>query len=527
VRVDTGLYGDCLNSLQRFPSLRGEACIAVIEWPDLDPRLGLRLLPGRGITDLSDILNNAAMRLTQFEHALRNVAEIAPVALALPTLPLPPVAHTPGWQAGAFELRLQENLFKTAAALAEAPRIRVVNRQTLDDRSTWMGRLDVKSALNFDFPYSLPHTDGLADLLVQAAIPPMPYKGIITDLDNTLWRGIIGEVGAEGVSWDLDHHSQIHGLYQQVLRSLAQTGTLIAIASKNAPEFAEEGLKRADLVLPLDRVFPVEIQWRPKSEAVTRILQAWNIGADSVIFVDDSPTELAEVQAAHPGLLALRFPERDDQAAYELIERLRTLCGKTVLSQEDSLRIESLRAAYERTIDTETTAHDPETFLRQSEPVLTVTYAKAPIDPRALELINKTNQFNLNGKRYTEGQWQAYLGRPDTMLMVASYEDRYGALGKIAVLAGRLDGRRMTIDTWVMSCRAFSRRIEYGCLQRLVDACAVDEISFDYLSTERNGPLQDFLRAILGAEPAPGVTLPSDAFLRNCPPHYFSDRNLP
>jgi FkbH-like protein len=229
------------------------------------------------------------------------------------------------------------------------------------------------------------------------------------------------------------------------------------------------------------------------------------------------------VQSAHPGIRTLRFPQGNDQQAYALLEQLRTLFGKSRVSDEDALRLESLRSAYRRTADNSGGESNPEDFLKQSEAVVTVSFRKDPPDPRALELVNKTNQFNLNGKRYTEGQWQTYLNQPETELMVVSYEDKYGALGKIAVLSGRRDGARFVVDSWVMSCRAFSRRIEFQCLQALFGTFGLEEIRFDYAATERNGPLQDFMKEILGDLPEGNGSLTQEVFRRNCPPLYFKE----
>src|SRR5579871_2911563 len=96
VRIETGLYGDCLAGLKRVPALQREASIVVLEWADLDPRLGLRRLSGWSPADLPDILNTVAMRAALLEEGIRCAAEAAPVALTLPTLPLPPVSYTPG-----------------------------------------------------------------------------------------------------------------------------------------------------------------------------------------------------------------------------------------------------------------------------------------------------------------------------------------------------------------------------------------------------------------------------------------------
>ena len=123
-------------------------------------------------------------------------------------------------------------------------------------------------------------------------------------------------------------------------------------------------------------------------------------------------------------------------------------------------------------------------------------------------MINKTNQFNLNGRRYTESEWLSFLRDSKSHLLVASYKDKYGQLGKIAVLGARIDGDRAAVDLWVMSCRAFSRRIEHQCLRQLFGRFGVDEISFDFERTPRNTPFEEFLTGLLGAKPKAPVLVP-------------------
>src|SRR5438094_3151416 len=179
-------------------------------------------------------------------------------------------------------------------------RISVVNAQRLDRLSNPRDRFDLKATLASGFPYGLSHASTLAGLLAQSMQDALPKKGLITDLDNTLWNGIVGDAGAQAVWWDLDHHSQIHGLYQQFLNTLAQEGVLVAVASKNDFPVVEEVFRRNDILLPRERVFPWAVDWQSKSKAMAEILKTWNVDPDSVVFVDDNPAELAEVQTAYP-----------------------------------------------------------------------------------------------------------------------------------------------------------------------------------------------------------------------------------
>jgi FkbH-like protein len=348
---------------------------------------------------------------------------------------------------------------------------------------------------------------------------------VITDLDGTLWRGILGDVGAEGVSWD--GHAHAHALYQQLLSSLAEAGVLVAVASKNDPPLVEEAFRRPDCLLARDQVFPCEIHWGLKSHSIARILDAWRIGADSVVFVDDDAMQLAEVKAAYPEIECLLFPQ-GDQEVYELLVRLRDLFGRSALTEEDRLRSESLRTTSSTRLRATPEASEPaapaeiDWFLAEAEATLKIETVKEPMDLRGFELLNKTNQFNLNGKRITEGAWRAYLREPDTFLLTVSYRDKFGALGKIAVLSGRRTNGDVRVEYWVISCRAFSRRIEHRCLQVLFDRFGVPTLTFDFLPTPRNGPLRMFLSELLGVPPQPGLVLTREQFALRCPPLFHA-----
>jgi FkbH-like protein len=517
IAIATGLYGDSLGSLEALRERPPSAVAVVLEWADLDPRLGLRALGGWRPDDLCDILATVRARGERFRQAIDAAAADAPLVLCLPTLPLPPVAHTPGWQASPFELELREILAGFASLVAAAPGVRVVNPHRLDLASQPAERLDVKSELMSGFPYRIAHADAVAASLARLIRPPQPKKGLITDLDDTLWRGLLGEVGVAGITWHLDHHTHAHALYQRMLTALAGAGVLVAVASKNDDVLVAEAFGRTDLVLDAACVFPREVHWRPKSESVGRILRTWNVAPDSVVFVDDSPMELAEVQAAFPEIECLSFPIQDDAAIYDLIVLLRDRFGKGTLTREDTLRLESLRRAAEaRTEGPGAPPAPANALLDAARPELRLSFAKGPADPRALELINKTNQFNLNGRRFTEGEWQALLRAPDTFLLRAAYEDKFGPLGTIAVLAGRGRGLAVHIDAWVMSCRAFARQIEHRCLAAVFETLGAEEVVLDYEATARNGPLRDFLQGF--APPAPGPRLSREAFAAKCPP---------
>jgi FkbH-like protein len=512
IEVSEGIFGDLLGNLSRFSKSDFEFGGAFLEWSDLDPRLGIRSTARWNNSELSNILTTAQTRALRLQQQIDENSRFAPIAISLPTLPLLPLSFTPGWQASSFDLELHGIVQSLGSTISRNPRVRVLSSQRIDMESPLKERFDVEAELLTGFPYRLLHASVLAFSAALLLRPQVPKKGLITDLDDTLWKGILGEDGIDGISWDPEHNSQMHALYQRFLGSLASAGVMIGVASKNDPALVNEALEREDLALSPSVLYPIEAHWETKSQSVARILETWNVSADSIVFVDDSALELAEVEAAQHGIQCLRFPVGDEAGIYNLVLELRDIFGKGAIFPEDLIRSASIRHSHPSSDSRAAVATDD--FLDNVKAETTFDFNKLPLDPRALELVNKTNQFNMNGRRYTEASWLKLISEPSAYLMVAAYRDKFGPLGKIAVVAGLVRGGRLSISTWVMSCRAFSRRIEYKCLAELVNHFGPEEIAFDFLPTERNGPFSNFLSEILGTAPSPNCTVPREVLQR-------------
>jgi len=496
--IRAGLFGDLIGNIERLKSSEADVLAVALEWSDLDPRLGIRSLGGWRPLDVADIVQSAELNAGRLLRALDAVSRDITVVVSLPTLQLPPAFTTRPLQSGQSERQLHRILAQLAESVSGLSGVRILSEQKLAAVSAPAERYDLKSDLGAGFPYTLGHASALGDLLANLIENRMPMKGLITDLDDTLWSGIVGDDGIDAISWSLEKHSQVHGLYQQLLASLVAAGVLVGVASKNDMSTVAQAFERRDMLLSNEDVFPYEVHWSSKSESVRRILNTWNIAADAVVFIDDNPAEIAEVQAAFPELTCRLFPKGDPPRVMALLEELRDLFGKAVISDEDSLRLSSIRSAGAWRDANGTSASASDDFLRSAGSRICFECSHAIGDMRALELVNKTNQFNLNGKRYAESEWRQFLADPAAFLLTAAYEDKYGALGKIAVLLGTRQSDRAHVQAWVMSCRAFSRRIEHQCLQYLFDEFGVGQISFEYTPTTRNGPLQEFLKSLVG-----------------------------
>lgn len=515
--VKTALFGDLAGNIERQNASELDSAAIVLEWSDLDPRLGLRCLGGWRPENVGDIVNSAAGMAERIERAIAGISAHFPIVVSMPTLPLPPLFTTRAAQQSSAESALHRISAGLADALAANSAVRIVSQPRLSLSSPASGRYDVKSDLTTGFPYTISHAAALGELLASLVHCAPAMKGLITDLDDTLWSGIVGDDGVEAISWDLDHHTQVHGIYQQFLSALAGSGVLIGVASKNDSAVVTRAFERPDILLSARDVYPFEVHWSQKSDSVRRILRVWNIAPESVVFVDDNPMEIAEVRTAFPTMDCRLFPKNDPQELWQLLFDLREAFGKSTITDEDIFRMRSIREtdAFRAGITDESTS--PDDFLRAAEACITFESGVDAAGTRAFELVNKTNQFNLNGRRIPESEWRRLVGDPETFLVRVSYRDKFGLLGMIGVLVGRRKGGAIHVTHWVMSCRAFSRRIEHQTLKYLFEELAADTIAFDYEATDRNGPLQEFLSEMTGASLSAGLTLNRREFLAKAP----------
>lgn len=502
IEVATGPYGDLARTLETADA-KLDVVIVVTEWSDLDPRLGWRTMSAVD----GAVLVDAEARLGRILGAIKSIARTTCVIVALPGLDIPPVFHTSSWELHSVEAQLRQMVCQLGNSNATA----VLRTDCLPQP-----RHDLRTELMNGFPYAFEYTDALASGLVRLLLPPVPKKGLITDLDETLWSGVLGDDGPEGISWDLDRKTQFHTLYQQLLNILAQSGALIGAASKNDETLVRTALQRPDLIVNPQHLFPIEAHWHSKAGSIARILEMWNIASDSVVFVDDNPLEIEQVKAEFPQLDCLLFRKDDPEFLVDLRDRF----AKRVVREEDALRTSSLRAGQ---VLREREAGDGsglEELLKGADAKVVFRWGKHPPDPRALELVNKTNQFNLNGKRYAEADWKRFISTPTARLIVAEYEDRFGKLGKIAVIAGQVDSNAFRVESWVMSCRAFSRRIEHQCLRVMLHNW--ETITMRYEQTERNGPFRNFLSELR----MEATTIDRVQFERFCPPLFHHTESI-
>jgi FkbH-like protein len=515
--VDSRHCGNLIDNLHLGEEARRQNIVVAIEWWDLDPRLSMRSLGGWN--DAENVLRTVETASRRLRQSLSTI-QAGQIVVSFPTLPFPPVFPVTSELLGRAETCVRHSVGELVHWAVGRDRMHLLHPDALAELSPMAERWDVRMDLATGFPYKLKHADALAGMCARSLTNETRGKGIIIDADDTLWQGIAGEIGAENVSWSLENDSQTHGLFQQALAVLANRGVLIAIASKNDRDVVIKALERTDLAISKDVFFPVEAHWGRKSESVARILRAWNVDAASVVFVDDDAMEIAEVQQRFPSLRCRVFPRGDAAGVMELLKWLRDEFGREFSNDEDDLRRHSIEQNL--AFEAEGKQTDSEGFLKALEANITIKRADR-MSSRAWELINKTNQFNLNGSRYTMDQWRARGERDSDFVLTVTYADRFGSLGTIATMAGRADERRLYLEDWAISCRAFSRRVEYLCLAFLFDRFEKDAISIAFRATERNCVAQNLVKSFFGSTPINGTAeliLTSELFGKECPRLY-------
>jgi len=484
--------------------------VALIEWADLDPRLGLR----SELPLTRDVLNEIASEGRRTAERLASILERLgqKAVLSLPTLAMPPFFPSRPGQSTSWQVSLRASVSLLAERAVAAG---VVLLDTDMPRIPLPQRASPRNDVRFGFPYSEAHARDLADLIAELLVPPPRRKGLVLDLDGTLWRGIVGDDGAAALSWGLDSGAMVHGLLQRVVGLLADSGTLVAIVSKNEPEAAESGLARSDLLLQRESLWPVIASWEQKSSGVRKAAASWNISVEDIAVLDDSTLELAEIESSCPGVLALPFVANDPDVVLLLLQRLRSEFGAARVGEEDALRAASLRSQGELLSVEQSDSANYETFLAGLEPDLRMFRISAATQARALELMNKTNQFNLNGNRVTPATEADFLRTSDGY--VVQYADRLARLGIVAVVRWQQTGETITITHWVLSCRAFARRIEHALLSFVAVEAGERSIHIAYEQTAKNAPVSRFFEDLSGAPPVGMFSLQPELLMARLP----------
>jgi FkbH-like protein len=339
-----------------------------------------------------------------------------------------------------------------------------------------------------------------------AAIRGKSRKVLILDLDNTVWGGVIGDDGLEGIKLAQgDAQGEAHLAVQSLALNLRQRGVLLAVSSKNTDEIARTPFEQhPEMLLKLDHIAVFQANWNDKATNIRAIAETLSLGLDAMVFLDDNPVERGLVRRLLP---QVAVPELPEEPAYYA----RTLAAAgyfeaVVVSAED-LKRASLYQDNAKRAELQKQVGGVEAYLASLK--MTITFK--PFDPtgraRIVQLINKSNQYNLTTRRYTEPEVADAEQDPAVFTLQVRLADMFGDNGMISVVICRPGlPHEWNIDTWLMSCRVLGRKVEQMVLREILKraaAAGIRKLNGLYIATERNKLVVDHY-AKLGFIQVPG-----------------------
>ena len=357
---------------------------------------------------------------------------------------------------------------------------------------------DYKQYFYGDVRISLDYIPYLAEELMGyvKAVLGLNKKCIVLDLDNTLWGGIVGEDGFEGIKLGDDPVGRAYAEFQHNLLALNQRGILLAINSKNNFDDAIQIIKEhPNMVLKEDNFACVRINWNDKAVNIKEISDELNIGLDSMVFFDDDPVNREYVKSNFPEIQTVEISDPSNSSKI-----LKSMNDFQVLkiTDEDTTRNKMYLEQRKRT-ELKTQVGNLQDFLKQLNISVEIKNADKYTIPRISQLTLKTNQFNITTRRYQEEDIRKFSQDKDKIVECAQVQDKFGDNGITGVYIINKDNKlQWTIDTFLLSCRVIGRGVEDGILYQIIEKArkeGVSKVRGEYIKTKKNKPAENFFPA--------------------------------
>jgi len=358
-------------------------------------------------------------------------------------------------------------------------------------------------------PYKQSYYDVLGTLLFRKlySLVSLPYKVIVLDCDNTLWKGVWAEGGKKNTYVD---ESRL--FLQRMMLKQYEAGVLLCLCSKNDEKDIEAAFKELDnMVLKPEHFAATRINWQAKSKNIKSLAQQLELGLDSFIFIDDSKAECMEVSYNCPQVLALCLPENDSHIPQYLLNIW--AFDRTAITQTDKNRTE-LYMQNSRRRELQEQAASFEDFLNSLELKVCIGGLESADIQRAHQLSMRVNQFNFTGQRYTEGELAAICASDGEYALAVKASDRFGDYGLIGLMICKADKDMLMLENFMLSCRAFCKGIEHAMLAELGKFALRQNkhsVKVSFAKTEKNRLSLDFL--LLLADILKPVQMPPDAYI--------------
>ena len=317
-------------------------------------------------------------------------------------------------------------------------------------------------------------------------------KGFVLDLDNTLWGGIVGDDGVDNLEIGPEESGgQVYTEFQNYIKEHKDLGLVLNIASKNEEENAIAGLNHPDGVLKPDDFIEIKANWEPKDRNFAHIAESLTLLPESLVFIDDNPAERAIVEG---NLKGVRAPEIGEAHNYiQTIDRS-GFFEVTNLSKDDLNRNEMYKENVKRA-KLQASFENYEDYLLSLEMVGTIKKFEPVYTARIAQLSNKSNQFNLTTKRYTQTEIEDIMTDESYIPLYGKLVDKFGDNGLVSVVIGHIVEDICHIDLWLMSCRVLKRDMEFAMMDELVRQCkkkGIKQIKGYYYPTAKNNMVREF-----------------------------------
>lgn len=317
-------------------------------------------------------------------------------------------------------------------------------------------------------------------------------KSLALDLDNTLWGGIVGDDGVENLALGKETSAgQVYTEFQHYLKELKKRGILLTVVSKNDYENAVAGLKHPDGVLKPEDMIVLKANWEPKSVNLMEIAQELDLLPESFVFVDDNPAERAIIRQQVPGVAV---PEMEKAEQYIRVIDRSGFFETTNFSEDDLNRNEMYKKNLARS-QLKNSFGCYKDYLLSLEMRAVIRPFEALYMSRIAQLTNKSNQFNLTTRRYTQEEIDMFAHDPAYITLYGKLADQFGDNGVVTVVIGKINENRLDIILWLMSCRVLKRDMEYAMMDVLAEYCKkqrLTEIYGYYYPTAKNSMVRDF-----------------------------------
>ena len=320
-----------------------------------------------------------------------------------------------------------------------------------------------------------------------------PRKVLCTDLDNTLWGGVLGEDGPEGIATGTAFPGNCYLEYQRYLKQLSARGILIAIVSKNNEADVREAfqVRAADLAVTLDNFVAAKISWNEKADSIRELAKELSLGLDSFVFVDDNPVECESIRQQLPEVAVIEAPVQQPWTQVDLLSS-QSFFDAAVVTDDDVNRLNEYKAQAQRA-ELAGSAGNRDEFLASLGIVCTFLSAlDAPL-ARSVQLLSKTNQFNLTTRRHSAAEIESFAASGQAIAI--RVRDRFGDAGVVGLALAHNKGDSCIIDSLLLSCRVIGRGIETALLAH-IGANAIKsgakQLVGEFIATKKNAPCADF-----------------------------------